>query len=214
MTKTVDILIVDDSLIFSQALSSLLKQYPNQVNSVQIVHNYQEALSILSMSKINTLILDLNFESQEYTGFDIAKKVKEFYPEIKIIILTQQAKIDNYETLFNDINVDGYLDKRVGIEEALEALSSVTKGEKYIDRNIKAMLEIGKWLDISKREREIADLLSQGLTQKEIAKQLFISNRTVESHIKNLTKKIGAKNTAHLVTIYTKYINGNREGYI
>tara|TARA_R110002096_G_C14659910_1_gene727581 strand:- start:6517 stop:7164 length:648 start_codon:yes stop_codon:yes gene_type:complete len=206
-----DILIVDDSVIFSQGLVSLLEQFPDYVKSINVAHNYQQALGILSMETVTLLILDLNFESDDYNGLDIARKVKAFYPKIKIIILTQEAKIDNYEVLFNDIDVDGYLDKQLGIEETLGALNAVTNNEKYIDKNIKAMLEIGKWLNISNREKDVINLLSNGLTQKEIADQLHISNRTVETHIKNLTTKMDAKNTTHLVSIYTKYKTGNRE---
>lgn len=206
-----DILIVDDSVIFSQGLVSLLEQYPNYVNSINVSYNYQQALGILSSQKVTILILDLNFESDDYNGFDIAKKVKAFYPEIKIIILSQEAKIDSYEILFNHIHVDGYLHKQLGIDETLGALTAVMNGEKYIDKNIQAMLNIGKWLNISNREKEVINLLTIGLTQKEIADKLNISSRTVETHIKNLTVKMDAKNTAHLVSIYTKYKNGNRE---
>lgn len=210
-TKRADVLIVDDSVIFSQGLVSLLEQYPDYVKSIKVAHNYQQTLSILPSKSINTLILDLNFESENYDGFEIAKKVKTLYPKIKIIILTQEAKIDNYEVLFNDINVDGYLDKQLGIEETLGALSAVMNDEIYVDKNIKAMMEIGKWLNISTREKEVISLLSEGFTQKEIADQLNISSRTVETHIKNLTTKMNAKNAAHLVSIYTKYKSGNRE---
>ncbi len=206
-----DILIVDDSVIFAQGLVSLLNEFPDYVNSIKVAHNYEQTLKLLASKTVNTLILDLNFESDDYSGFDIAKKVKAFYPKVKIIILTQEAKIDNYEVLFNEINVDGYLDKQLGIEETLDALTAVSNGEKYIDKNIKAMLEIGKWLDVSKREKDVINLLSTGLTQKEIAEKLRISNRTVETHIKNVTKKMDAKNTTHLVSIYTKYRSGNRE---
>jgi DNA-binding NarL/FixJ family response regulator len=209
-----DILIVDDSVIFSQGLVSLLDEFPDYVNSIKVAHNYQQALKILATKTVTTLILDLNFESDDYTGFDIARKVKVFHPKVKIIILTQEAKIDNYEVLFNDIKVDGYLDKQLGIEETLGALTAVMRGERYIDKNIKAMLEIGRWLNISNREKDVINLLSKGLTQKEIANKLNISSRTVETHIKNLTTKIEAKNTAHLVSIYIKYKSGNREnGY-
>ncbi|MBC3756969.1 response regulator transcription factor [Hyunsoonleella sp. SJ7] len=209
-----DILIVDDSVIFSQGMVALLEEFPDYVSSIKVAHNYQQALSILATKTVSTLILDLNFESEDYNGFDIARKVKAFHPKVKIIILTQEAKIDNYEVLFNDINVDGYLDKQLGIEETLEALTAVANDERYIDKNIRAMLEIGKWLNISKREKDVIGLLSAGLTQKEIAEQLNISSRTVETHIKNLTTKMGAKNTAHLVSIYTKYRSGNRENGI
>lgn len=213
-TKRAEILIVDDSVIFSQGLVSLLEQYPNYVSSIQVAHNYEQALKVLATATVNTLILDLNFESDDYNGFIIAKKVKNLYPKIKIIILTQEAKIDNYEVLFKEIDVDGYLDKQLGIEETLGALTAIMNNEKYIDKNIKAMLEIGKWLNISRREKDVINLLSQGLTQKEIADNLNISSRTVETHIKNLTKKMEARNTPHLVSIYARYKNGNREnGY-
>ncbi|MCB4798449.1 response regulator transcription factor [Neotamlana laminarinivorans] len=206
-----DILIVDDSVIFSQGLVSLLEQYPDYVNNVKVAHDFETALKTLALATINVLILDLNFESEDYNGFIIAKKVKNLYPEIKIIILTQEAKIDNYEVLFNQIDVDGYLDKQLGIEETLGALTAVINNKKYIDKNIKAMLEIGRWLNISRREKDVINLLAIGLTQKEIANKLNISNRTVETHIKNLSNKMEAKNTTHLVSIYTRYKNGNRE---
>ena len=211
MNSKLNLLIVDDSLIFTQGLSLLLKQYPETIDQIHIAHNYDNALNILKSNKIDVCVLDLNFESREYTGFTIAKKIKEIYPLVKIIILTQQAKVDYHQILFEDINVDGYLDKQLGIEETLESLQTVMRGEKYIDKNIQNMLDIGKWLDISDREKEIIHLLSAGLTQKEIAGKLFISNRTVETHIKNLTTKIGAKNSVHLVSIYTEYKKGNRE---
>lgn len=210
-TTKSDILIVDDSVIFSQGLVSLLEDFSDYVNSIKVAHNYQQTLNLLATHTVTILILDLNFESEDYDGFDIAKKVKALYPKLKVIILTQQAKIDNYESLINDIDVDGYLDKQLGIEETLGALTAVVNGQKYIDKNIMNMLEIGKWLKISNREKDVINLLSEGLTQKEIASELHISTRTIETHVRNLLLKIGAKNTTHLVSIYTKYRNGNRE---
>lgn len=211
MPQKLNILIIDDSIIFSQGLALLLSQYPEEISKVHIAHNYQKALNILEQYNITICILDLNFETRDYTGFTIAKKIKSNYSSKKIIVLTQQAKIDYYNELFEEIDVDGYLDKQLGVEETLESLRTVKKGKKYIDKNIQEMLSIGKWLDISNREKEIIDLLSTGLTQKEIADKLSISNRTVETHIKNLTVKIGAKNSVHLISKYTKYKRGNRE---
>jgi len=206
-----NLLIAEDSLIFSQGLVQLLQQYPEQIGEVHIAHDYQQTLKVLENKKIDILILDLNFESDSFNGFTIARKVKELYPKVKIIILTQQAKIDSYEVLFSEIGVQGYLDKKLGVAETLEAIREVSLGNTYVDQNIKAMLEIGKWMQLSKREKEIIELLVMGLTQKEIAEQLFISMRTVEKHIENMTKKIGAKNAVHLTFIYTEYKNANRE---
>ena len=211
MFKKVSVLISDDSVLFAQGLSLLLQQCPDVVSSIALAHNYQQTLAVLQSTKINILILDLNFENENFNGFTIAAKVKNNYPNVKIIILTQQAKIDNYEILFNEIDVSGYLDKQLGLETTLEAIQAVANGEKYIDHNIKKMLEIGKWLNISSREKEVIELLTEGYLQKEVADKLSISHRTVESHIKNLLKRMNAKNSAHLISIYLNYKNANRE---
>ncbi len=211
MTKKSTILIADDSVIFSQGLSTLLQQYPIIVKNVLKAKNFKETLEITKTEKIDILILDINFESEEYNGFTIAEKIKTLYPYIKIIILTQQAKIDNYEILFNDIGVDGYLDKQLSVDIAIEAISQIQEGKKYIDNTIKEMLEVGRWMNISSREKEVIEWLSKGYLQKEVADKLCLSIRTIEVHCRNMAKRIGAKNTAHLISIYTKYKGSNRE---
>lgn len=211
MKDKLNILIADDSVLFSQGLAILLKQESEIINSVKIAHNYHHTLEVLASHSIDILFLDLNFETEEFNGFVIAKKVKEIRPNIRVIVLTQQAKIDNYHKLIIEIKVDGYLDKQLGVENTIAALQAVCRGEKYIDKNIQDMLEIGKWMDISKREKEVIELLSLGYSQKKIAEQLFISPRTVETHVKNLTQKIHASNTVQLVATYMKYKSANRE---
>jgi DNA-binding NarL/FixJ family response regulator len=210
--NTVAVLIVDDSVIFAEGLALLLEHSVPLVESTVIAIDYKSTLSILSSQSIDLIILDVNFDSEDFNGFDIARKVKQLFPEIKIIMLTQRVKIDYYELLIDDIKVDGYLDKRFGIEEILYAITAVVNGEQYIDENIKKMLEIGRWLTVTKREKEVLDLLIEGDTQKEIGVKLFISSRTVESHIKNLCLKMEAKNTAQLIATYTRYLKSNREG--
>ena len=212
MDKPLKILIAEDSVIFSQGLQQLLLQSPEKISAVFVAQEYLETLVRLSETDIDILILDLNFESTHFDGFTIARKVKENYPLVKIIVLTQQAKIDSYEILFSEIGVQGYLDKKLGVGETLEAIETVAEGNTYADKNIKAMLEIGRWMEISKREKEIVELLAQGLTQKEIADKLYISIRTVETHIKNCTQKLDARNTVNLISIYVSYKNANREG--
>ena len=84
MTKKIQILIADDSKIFSQGLALLLEQYPEDIGKVQIAHNYLDTLRILEQSKLDILILDLNFETAEFNGFTIAAKVKEMLSLIHI----------------------------------------------------------------------------------------------------------------------------------
>jgi DNA-binding NarL/FixJ family response regulator len=211
MSSYLKILIIEDSQIFAQGLKLLLEQHP-LVESIKIVSDYKNTLEVLKENPIDIIILDLNFETKEYDGFIIAKKVKQLYSEIKIMILTQHTRINHYERLFKECHVDAYLDKQLGIEETFSAINRVIKGEKYIDDNISEMLEIEEWMKASERENDVIVLLIKGLTQKEIAEKLFIAPKTVEVHIRNLFVKFKVKNAVELVAKYLKYKNANREG--
>jgi DNA-binding NarL/FixJ family response regulator len=210
MKSYLKILVVEDSLIFAQGIQLLLQQHPLVLKTLH-ASNYKLTLDILKHTAIDIIILDLNFETKEYDGFIIAEKVKQLYPTIKIMILTQNTRVAHYEKLFNQYNVDAYLDKQLGVAETFTAITEVANGRKYIDYNIAQMLEIESWMRVSKRENDILEKLSEGNIHKEIADQLCISPRTVEVHVRNLFKKFTVKNVAELMTKYIKYKNANRE---
>ncbi|WP_298421968.1 response regulator transcription factor [uncultured Kordia sp.] len=210
MKSNLKILVVEDSLIFAQGIQLLLEQHPLVEKTLHSI-DYKSTLDILKQEIIDIIILDLNFETKEYDGFTIADKVKQLYPKIKIMILTQNTRIAHYEKLFNELDVDAYLDKQLGVTETFAAIDEVVNNRKYIDYNISQMLEIESWMRVSKRENDILDKLSKGNIQKEIADQLYISPRTVEVHVRNLFKKFKVKNVAELMSKYIKYKNANRE---
>ena len=210
MRKKIDILIVEDSVSFAQGMELLLMQHP-KVNSVSIALNFVATLDILKTTSIDIIILDLNFETKKFDGFMIAKKIKQQYPSIKIMILSQHTRKHHYDKLFNECQVDAYLDKQLGVEATYLAIESVMKGKKYVDKNISEMLEIEQWMKVSKREQEVIKLLSAGITQKEIADKLYIAPKTVEVHIRNLFQRFKVKNSTELVVRYLKYKNANRE---
>jgi DNA-binding NarL/FixJ family response regulator len=210
MKDKLNILLVEDSVSFAQGMELLLLQHP-KIKKVLHTINYEATLDVLKMNSIDIIILDLNFETKQFDGFMIAKKVKQQYPIIKIMILTQHTRKHHYNRLFNECKVDAYLDKQLGIEETYAAIETVMKGQRYIDKNISEMLEIEQWMQASKREQEVIIQLMKGLTQKEIADKLFISPKTVEVHIRNLFHKFNVKNTTELVSKYIRYKNANRE---
>lgn len=210
MKPYLNILVAEDSLIFAQGIQLLLEQHPLVKKTLHAV-DYKSTLDVLKKENIDIIILDLNFETKEYDGFIIADKVRQLYPKIKIMILTQNTRIAHYERLFNEYDVDAYLDKQLGVDETFTAITEVANNRKYIDYNISQMLEIESWMRISKREHDILKNLSKGSIQKEIADKLCISPRTVEVHVRNLFKKFKVKNVAELMTKYMKYKNANRE---
>ncbi len=210
MKRKLNILIVEDSKVFAQGLQLLLKQYLLS-EDIFLANDFEATFKILRMQPIHLIFLDLNFDTKSYDGFIIANKIKQLYPTIKILILTQHAKKEHHQRLFEECKVDAYLDKQLGIEEIVLAIEIVIKGEKYIDQHMKQMLEIEDWMICSKREQEVILLVMKGLTQKEVAEILFISPKTIETHIKNLMQRFGVKNTTELVAKYILYKNANRE---
>lgn len=210
MKRKVDILMIEDSKSYAQGMELLLKQNTS-VAEVFYASDYSSALDALKERNIDIVILDLNFETEEYDGFIIANKIKQQYPIIKIIVLSQHIRKQHYKRLIEEELVDAYLDKQLGIEETYIALETVLKGHSYVDSNIYNMLEIETWMHLSLREREVVELLCEGITQKEVANNLCISPKTVETHIRNLFERFKVKNTTELVAKYMKYKNANRE---
>lgn len=210
MKNQIDILLVEDSKSYAQGMELLLKQHPKIAN-VFYASDYEKALDILKDEDIDVVILDLNFETKQYDGFTIAKKIRQQYANIKIIVLSQHTRKQYYEKLIKEKLADAYLDKQLGIEETYTALDEVLKGNPYIDSNIASMLEIESWMHVSRREREVIELLTKGITQKEVADQLCIAPKTVEVHLRNLFERFHVKNTTELVVKYVKYKTANRE---
>ncbi|WP_340066506.1 response regulator transcription factor [Ascidiimonas aurantiaca] len=212
MNTKVTVLIADDSVVFSEGLEQLLSHNP-MVKETILSHDYTTIMETLRTGMIDIIILDLNFDDAHYDGFKIAKEVKALFPEVKIIILTQHAKVDHYETLINDYEVDGYIDKKLSVQQLFTALEEVYAGMKYIDPNVADMVQAGRWLKLSAREKEVLSELSKGYTQKEVAARLFIGPKTVESHIRNLCERFFAKNSVELVSMYIQYKSAYREDY-
>ncbi len=210
MKNNLSVLVVEDSLIFSEGMELILKQH-TAIKEVYTAHNLKDTIARIRKTAIDIIFLDLNFETKEYDGFTIAKKVKEQQEAIKIIVLTQYARVYVYEKLFKECKVDAYLDKQLGTNELFLALEKVMQGEIYINSNIESIMNIKKWWKISKREKQVVPLLVQGYTQKEVADRLNISARTVENHITSIMRKLEVKNSVELAAKYVLYVNGNRE---
>lgn len=212
MKKDLNILIVEDQLGFAEGMEMVLQQHP-RVNNTFIVSTFDKTLEILKENAVEIAILDIHLETNQYDGFTIAKKIKQLYPEIKIMILTQIVKKEYYDRLFNECKVDAYLDKKLSMKETYHAINEVMSGNQYCDHSILNMLEIGSFMNITERQKELLNHLRAGLTQKEIASKMFVVPKTVEATIKNLFEKFEVKNSVELIAKYMKYKNANRENY-
>ncbi|MEX2436495.1 MAG: response regulator transcription factor [Balneolaceae bacterium] len=204
--KSISILLADSLDIFRKGLESIvsenkeLKLLGSAVSGKSLIKKFRkhpEAICIISST-----IADLNI-------YEIMQKLKAINNGARVIVLTNSTEI-SYLNQSLKTGVKGYLTKTISESELIEAVNSVANGKQAFGKSI-SQLMIGKYADlakngsntnrrqITKREREVLKLIVDGYTSSEIAKLLFISPRTVETHRSNLMNKLEIKNTAALV---------------
>jgi len=216
MTDT-SILIADDHPIFVDGIVSLIEGIDG-FSVVSTAVNGKDALDKIPQSHPDIVLMDINMP--EMDGVEATRIIKDQYPDVKVIMLTMYDEIRLIKDVL-EIGARGYILKNIGREDLIKALETVSNGQPYLDPAVQEKMIIslsGNEEDvqdepnaelvnsITTREMEILQLIAMGMTSGEIAKKLFISKNTVETHRKNLLGKLNVKNTAALLKF--AYQNG------
>jgi DNA-binding NarL/FixJ family response regulator len=195
-----DILIVEDHPVVAEGLQKLLAD--NGICTVcPVAQTGHECMEMLKNYTPEFIFMDINLP--DVSGIDLCKTILSKFPNIHIVALSSFGSKSFIENILQN-GARGYLLKNSDGEEIITAIKKVQEGEIYLNDAVKAILE-GKVDDgvpiLTRREKEVLKLISDGLTNNEIAEKIFISPLTVDSHRKNLLLKLDAKNTASLVKI-------------
>jgi len=195
--QKIKVLLVDDHTLLRQGLRKLLELEPN-LEVVGEAENGKEAILKTQELHPDVVLLDINMPGMN--GVEATSLLKKFNPELKIIILTIH-KDDEYVFEAIKAGASGYLLKDVDTQELVRAVEAAFRGESTVDPAIAARL-FKEFSRISKgggesaqdslteREKEILRLLVQGLSNRDIAENLFISEKTVKNHISNIFRKL------------------------
>jgi DNA-binding NarL/FixJ family response regulator len=191
------IFIVDDHYMVIEGIHSLLHQ-EKDIEWMGHATNAESCLSFLKRQKPDIILMDVSLPDK--SGTELCKEVKQLYPSVLVLGLStfnQQAIIQN----MMDNGASGYVLKNATKEELLEAINEVLKGKKYFSFEVAAALRETREKQplITRREKEVLQLIAEGLTNVEISEKLFISMPTVNTHRKSLLEKFGVKNTATLI---------------
>ncbi len=194
------ILIVDDHGIMLDGIELLLKQNKDlEIIAKTINANY--ALAYLRSEKVDLLITDYNMP--EMSGLQLLKQAKKIHPGLKIIFLSMHDE----QVIVQEViqaGADGYILKKYAYQEIIQAIDVIKSGGQYWSPEIRkvmlsALRKEDSLVELTDREMDILRLLVKELTSKEIAEKLFISERTIETHRKNLLRKTNSKSTVGLI---------------
>jgi DNA-binding NarL/FixJ family response regulator len=219
--KTIRILIADDHHLVAESLTLLLGTVEG-FTVLGSVNNGWQALDFVENTPVDIVLADLHMPL--LNGIEMTMKLKESSPTTKCILLTMSEEAQHIREGIQ-AGIHGYVMKSAEKPELILAIQKVAAGEKYFsDRIVRKLAEIpdiespnGKTriIDIeqlTKREVEIVKLISQDLSNTEIAEQLHISGTTVETHRRNLMKKLGVNSAIGLMRWGLK--NGVLDGHL
>ncbi len=186
--------IIDDHPIVMDGIRSLVGDDPG-ISIVITTSSPASLLEQLEHTKTDILLTDIVMP--EMNGNELAKLVRKKFPHIKILALSMSGQGDIVNEMINDADICGYILKSVTREQLLTAIHKIAKGGIYFSEEVLAELAKYKAPDtanepaLTNREVEIIQLMEKEMGNKEIATKLFISERTVETHRKNIFRKLG-----------------------
>ncbi len=205
--------IADDHAMFVDGIESILKME----DSIKVIDRCFDGQSVFNMLKkqaIDVLLLDINLP--DLSGIEVSKRLNTEFPNVKVIALSMH----NEESIVSEMlknGARGYILKNTGREELVQAIHTVAEGLTYFSKAVTetimgsltkkpaAKKNFALAPKLSYREKQILSLIVKEYTNPEIAEQLFISLKTVETHRSNLISKLNVRNTAGLVRATIEY---------
>lgn len=201
--EKITLALVDDHQIVIDGLMSLLKGH-DKYRLAFATTDPTEVIKKLAASPVDILLTDIMMP--EMQGNVLAKQVKEQYPSTRILALSMSGQGDLVNEMINDADISGYVLKNIGKQELLKALDKIAEGGIYFSEEVIEELqrtsERKKQNDeahLTDREIEIIRLIEKEYNNKQIAEALFISERTVETHRKNIFRKTNTNSVIGLV---------------
>lgn len=200
----IKLLIADDHQVLIQGLKELL----NGLDHIQVSHtaaNGQEVLDILETHPIDVILLDINMPVMN--GLEACKKIKQKHPDTKVLALTTLDKGSFIQQMLKN-GASGYLLKNTSQDELINAIETVYRGGTFINEHTNKIL-LNSIMNqkpsesfiptLTRREKEVLDLIAKEMTTSEMAAQLHISLNTIETHRRNLIQKFNVRNSVGLV---------------
>jgi len=196
MKEKIKVLIADDHELIRQGLERIVS-FEEDLTVVFEAKDGEEVIAFLKKEVTDVLLLDINMPKMD--GIEVLKRIKKEHSDIKVIMLTVES---DKQTLYSaiDVGADGYILKDSAAEEIVDAIKTVYRGEKYIDKSLVSLIfkdiknkenkKSSIFDTLSKREVEVLYYMSKGLSNKEIGDVLYLSEKTVKNYATNIFLKL------------------------
>lgn len=203
--------VIDDHPVVVTGINQAVGSRPD-IQLAGSAHRGEEALAWLAANSADVILLDVNLPGMD--GIELCKTIKKQYPEVKIIGLTTFSEASFITGMLNN-GASGYLFKNISEKELTDAILAVYAGKRYLSEEVnekliskatkQASARTGFVPKLTRREKEVLDLIMEECTTQEIAERLFLSVSTVETHRLKLFTKLDAKNVVGLVKNAMKF---------
>ena len=200
MSDVIRVLLADDHNVLRQGMAQVLDMQPD-VNVVGQADNGADAVSLAAQRRPDIVLMDINMPGMD--GVAAARRITARHPETGVIILTMYRR-DDYVFEAIKAGANGYLLKEVELDELLDAIRAVSRGEAVIDSAIasRVLAEFRRpeppaeedEPELAERDIQILRLLAQGLSNQDIADQLFIAEKTVRNRLSGIFRRLHLEN--------------------
>ena len=220
------VILAEDHAVVRQGTKHLLDRYPD-IEVIGEAHDGEQGVTRVKELKPDVAIMDVRMPRM--SGIEATRRIKAEFPEVAVLALTAHDD-DEYVFALLESGANGYLLKTAEIEELVKAIRAVHAGQPALDPLITqkvvaqfmngkslpdVMAQVGDEMDgLTSRELEVLRMVAKGLTNKEVAQQLFISDRTVQAHLSSIFSKlqVSSRTEAVMHAIRKGWITVDRTG--
>ncbi|PLR79727.1 DNA-binding response regulator [Bacillus canaveralius] len=197
------LMLVDDHAVLRDGLRNILGM-EDDIEVVGEAISGDDALQKIGIIKPDIIVMDINMPNKN--GVEVTGIIKKQYPNIKVLVLTMHSHDEFFMSAIRE-GADGYLLKDAPSDQVVAAIRTVAKGESVIHPSMtKKLLSFHQQKQtetenssLTEREKEVLLCLVEGLSNKEIAQRLFISDKTVKIHVSKIFKKLNVKSRSQVV---------------
>lgn len=200
-TDMIKIIIVDDHPIVTEGVKALLTNNPGLIVLETFDHGLP-CLPYLEANQVDVVLLDISLP--DTSGMELCLKIKSINPKICVVVLSNHAERALILSMLQN-GASGYMLKNSPVDEIKQCITAALKGELAFTKAVQQIVlkptvsELKKQPKITKREKQILQLIAEGKTTSNIAETLFLSPATVETHRHNMMQKFGVKNAIELL---------------